>query len=473
MNKQLKIWSLVLSMLAVVAMNSCKDDPALPDNLVNFETTAVGFTGTETSIKITASRAVDTDTPITVSFVGTNAVYGTHFTTVPAATASQITLVIPANSTEATLAITKPAGIFLNGDESIDFTINTVTEPVLLGETSTVKVSFSAITSEGSTLTLQGKTDVSPYANSVYVDLSANQQILVDRKSWNLGFLSGTDFKVILNPGYQTTAAPLTKTDITTVTLADAETVLNLAHDAIITDPATNALADAWDGDLTKTTFATVSATDSENKVYLLSFEGNKTKDKWFKIKVTRDGTTGYKVQYARIGDTTIKSITVAKNSNYNLSFLSLETDKVVSVEPIKGNWDIEWSYSTVNSGLNTPYWGQDVILSNYLNGTESIEMVSTGADVSAASLAAATAYTNFSEANLTGLTFLKTRDAIGNKWRNTTGAPLGVKFDRFYVIKDSRGNYYKLKFISFGVPAGSGVRGNPVIEYKLVKKAS
>ena len=37
--------------------------------------------------------------------------------------------------------------------------------------------------SDGSTLTLEGKTVVSPYANIVYVDLSADKQTTVDRKT--------------------------------------------------------------------------------------------------------------------------------------------------------------------------------------------------------------------------------------------------------------------------------------------------
>ncbi|MFN3381839.1 MAG: HmuY family protein [Runella zeae] len=45
------------------------------------------------------------------------------------------------------------------------------------------------------------------------------------------------------------------------------------------------------------------------------------------------------------------------------------------------------------------------------------------------------------------------------------------MKTDRFYIIKDPNGNYYKLKFISFH-PSEGGTRGRPIIDYKLVKKA-
>jgi hypothetical protein len=86
--------------------------------------------------------------------------------------------------------------------------------------------------------------------------------------------------------------------------------------------------------------------------------------------------------------------------------------------------------------------------------------------------LTSATTYEAFGESNLTGQTFLKTRDAIGSKWRSTApGTTAGIRKDRFYVVKDPAGNYYKLRFISMGLASDGGERGKPVIEYALVKK--
>ncbi|MNX07165.1 hypothetical protein D3C86_368410 [compost metagenome] len=313
--------------------------------------------------------------------------------------------------------------------------------------------------SDGSTLTLSGKTAESNYTNIVYVDFSADKQTAVDRKSFNIGLTSDGKFRVVLNPSYQTTATATSKTDINAVTLADPGTAVNLNHD--ITDPLTVSLVDYWDGDITKTAFAEVSATESENKVYLLSYEGNKDKDKWFKLKVTRNGS-GYKIQYARLGETTIKTLDVAKSSDYNLVFVSLENNKIVQAEPVKASWDISWSYSTYNSGLGSPYWFQDYVATNNLG------------NVTAAKVATTTkAYAAFAEADVASLTFSATRDVIGSSWRTSpsqAGVGGSVKTDVFYVIKDSAGNVYKLKFNSY-ISADGGERGKPVIEYKLIKK--
>lgn len=314
--------------------------------------------------------------------------------------------------------------------------------------------------SDGSTLTLEGKTAESNYTNNVFVDFSANKQTKADRKSWNIAFTADAKFRVVLNASYQTTAVATDKTDINAVTLADPGTTVNLNHD--IMDPKTISLVDSWDGDITKTAFAEeISATDANNKVYLLSYEGNKDKDKWFKIKVTRSGA-GYKVQYARLGETAIKTLEVPKVGAYNLVFASLENSKVVNVEPEKNNWDISWSYSTYNSGLGSPYWVQDFVALNTLAGVSAVQ-VST----------ATKTYAAFGEADVAALIFSTAKDVMGTKWRSApsqAGVGGGVKTDVFYVVKDSSGNIYKLKFNSY-IAGDGGERGKPVIEYKLVKK--
>lgn len=313
--------------------------------------------------------------------------------------------------------------------------------------------------SDGSTLTLEGKNATSNYANVVFADLSADTQTPVDRKSWNLAFTSDSKFRVVLNAAYQTTATATSKTDINAVTMADRGTTVDLNHN--VEDPDTKVLVDDWEGDINKTVFAEVSATESQNKVYLISFESNKEPEKWFKVKVNRNGN-GYKVQYARLGETTIKTLDIIKDAKFNLAFASLENNKVVAVEPEKNNWDFAWSYTTYNSGLGSPYWFQDFIVLNNLAGVSAVQ-VST----------AIKTYADFGESDLSNLTFSTKKDVIGSKWRTSpsfTGAGGGVKTDIFYVIKDSNGNAYKLKFISY-ISGDGGERGRPVIEYKLVKK--
>ena len=225
-----------------------------------------------------------------------------------------------------------------------------------------------------------------------------------------------------------------------------------------ITDPATETLVDSWDGDLTKTVFDEVSSKPEENFVYLVAFEGsNNPADQWYKVKVDRSGGD-YKVQYARIGDTEIKTVTISKDSNFNFSFLSFEKGLVKDVEPKSKEWDIEYGYVTYNSGLNTPYWFRDFININSVGGTQAAEV-----------LTSTVSYENYKKSNVSSTEFSNKRDAIAGKWRVTSGQELGIKKDRFYVIKDSDGNVYKLKFVNMGIGNDGGERGKPIIEYELI----
>ena len=115
------------------------------------------------------------------------------------------------------------------------------------------------------------------------------------------------------------------------------------------------------------------------------------------------------------------------------------------------------WNYY-VGSTSGKPYFMQDMIMSNNVGGVETAEV-----------LTSTVSYENFKEANLDGITFSDSRNVIANNWRSTQPAT-GVKKDRFYIVKDPNGNYYKLKFNKMGLASDGGDRGRPEIEYALIK---
>ncbi|WP_316800301.1 HmuY family protein [Pedobacter frigidisoli] len=336
--------------------------------------------------------------------------------------------------------------------------------------------------SDGSTLTLNGLVGAelgSAAGNSVYVDFSTDKQTAVDRDSWDLGFYSGSDFKVILNSTNGASALAVNKTDINAVSIADFDAnLLKVGQGGgvltatgttpvVIDDPREASI-------INKPVIAAISATDLENKVYIINRKGGTntvlTNDELYKVRVIRKGTTGYTLQYAKVAATTYQTLDITKNTEANFQFASLVKGTAVTVEPAKASWDIVWGYSmywtstTSAAGVITqlPYAFSDLVFINNIGG------------VTAASIAVTTSltYASFSESNLTGITFSSARDVIGSNWRFTTGTAIGVNSNVFYLIKDGVGNVYKLKFVSF-ISNDGGTRGKPVIEYKLVKKGS
>ncbi|MES2418356.1 MAG: HmuY family protein [Bacteroidota bacterium] len=324
--------------------------------------------------------------------------------------------------------------------------------------------------SDGSTLTLNGLIATesgSNAGNSVYVDFSKEKQVSVDRSSWDLGFYAGADFKVILNSTKGASAVKIEKTDLNAVTEADLvpenlEVVLGNTDEAEfkkVDDPREANI-------LNKTAIAIVSSVDADNKVYLISIVGGShgtsiNVDNVYKIRVIRKAQ-GYTLQYAKLKETSFKTLDVTKDALLNFNFISLTQGKTVTVEPEKAEWDMVWTWSL--------YYGL-AGSSSYVYGYSDVVFINNISNVTAAQVSTTTkSYADFAEADLAGITFSSARDVIGSKWRNTTGSAVGVIPTVFYVVKDGSGNIYKLKFNSF-ISNDGGERGRPVIEYKLVKK--
>ncbi|MEI9918083.1 MAG: HmuY family protein [Bacteroidota bacterium] len=483
MNKFFKVSFLGLALSAVVLLSSCSDDPALPDNLANFQSDTQGLAASETdlTVNLTFVRAVDVAGNLVIDFTPTGVEYGTDFTTDPAAVNNSITIPVAAGATSASFKVTKTNTTGLQGDEKIVFTLQTVADGLLLGDKKTFTLSFSEIIASSATVNVDG--GGATYPNHVFIDFSGNRQTAVARNTWDLGFASaGDQFRVVLNSANNMLVRAIDKNDLTTVTAADttgfaAQLSVGAIFGIIATeDPSdypswlnqTTTWMDDPKGDLTKTAIASVSATDSENKVYIVN-RGNgpgSTALGWKKIRVIRNGAN-YTLQHADIGSSTFQTLTITKNSAARFQFASLASNSVVNVEPNVGDWDIEWTAFTnaIPTGGPTdpyiPYAYQDMIVSN-------VSTVST-----AQVLTSVSSYEAFNEASLASITLNNNNQIlIGSSWRSTgpPPAPIGQKTDRFYVVKDGAGNVYKVQFTALTT---NGERGKPQLKFDLVKKGS
>lgn len=330
--------------------------------------------------------------------------------------------------------------------------------------------------SDGSTLTLHGllgSESGTVAGNSVFVDLSNDKQTAVRRNSWVLGFNSGSEFRVRLNNTNGTSAIALIgKTDLNSVSTADFNPKkLEIQVGVFLKDdPTVFSNFDDVFGNLSKNIINNVSAVEAENPVYIIHPAGGSHStvldvEQMVKIRILRKGN-GYLLHYAKVNEKTFKSIEISKESLYNDSYLNFESGNaiVVQVEPEKAAWDFVWTWSVYYGGtMGTvdiyPYGFSDLVFLNSRNNTWA-------AAVSGSTIK----YADFGEKDLPAISFSQQWDVIGDDWRNTTGSAIGVKKDLYYIIKDSNGNIYKLKFISFHSNDG-GKRGEPVIEYKLIKK--
>jgi len=314
--------------------------------------------------------------------------------------------------------------------------------------------------------------------NQVYIDLSTESETVVRRDTWDLGFASSTN-RVILNGSIWMAAKQLETTNIDEVQQPDNDVAVGfgtLATLGYVDDP-TGVLSGNGGG--VGTSIAEISSNDEDNKVYLVNLgkvlvdDGNDTPGSpntgegsrgWKKIRITRSGDD-YVLQYADLDATTHKSVTISKNSDYNFTFFSFDTENVVNVQPQKNKWDLNFTVFTNYTPYGqifVTYTFSDFVTSNIHGNTRVYKVNSTEEERDAL-------YDSFTASSVEEAKFAESASeqrVIGASWRNAVTSVLENHV--FYVVKDADGNLYKLKFLA--LTNDNNVRGHSVFEYKLLK---
>ncbi|AUC22761.1 hypothetical protein BTO15_11975 [Polaribacter sejongensis] len=311
--------------------------------------------------------------------------------------------------------------------------------------------------------------------NQVYVDLSTNTTTVVKRDSWDLGFYSGSEFRVSLNGSISMATAALSTTNIDEVKSSDQEVIdlQPLVRTNTYTDESAP-FVDAPNGNILETAISEISDTDSENKVYLVnlgyevdttapatgSYSANGEARGWKKIRILKDGNN-YILQYADLDATTHKEITISKNEAYHFTFFSFNTENEVSVEPLKNEWDLNFTIFTNLIPTAGPYVYPDYVTNNTKSDAK-VYKLDTEVD--------AFTYDDFSITDVDATKFTTDQRSIGSSWRNGGGPSSlpSLKENVFYVVTDTDGNLYKLKFLALTNDAGE--RGYPEFVYSLLQ---
>jgi len=302
------------------------------------------------------------------------------------------------------------------------------------------------------------------YSKKVFIDLSENIQTAVDRTSWDLGFYTGAEFRVVLNASNGMMAKQIAKNDLNEVNASDtAGFSEQMSFNAF--SPDALPYIDYPDGDLNKTAIAEVSANAGDNKVYIINKGTGPGSPPvplgWKKVRIVRNASGGYTLQHADIDAATFSEVDVPKTEEHYFNYISFD-DGAVEPEPEKDKWDFAWTFFsnvTAFGAAEIPYTFQDFIVTNRNVQTAMVRD-------------SVIAYDAFAEADLGGLSYSSAQNSIGADWRSGGGPNTSpaIREDRYYVVKDANGNYYKVKFTSL---TRNGERGYPSFKFDLVKKAA
>ncbi len=472
---KLSFYALAGLMLFAVA---CSDDEPLPVLGVAFETTAVGIArdATSATINVSLSRAVSVASKLTITTIETGVTTGTDYSTSPTISGGSITLEIAAGEMTASFDVTRLANVIEAGSNVV-FTLSSISgdeHSEISGNTS-VTVTFDAISSPGSSFTAEIGGATEP--NQVYVDFSLNNQTIAERTSWDLGFYSGTEDKVVLNYSTYMMAQPLEKIDMNEVTASDT---IGMGSTMIIGTGGTHVFIDHPNRSLDELAIADISAIDGENPVYIVNRgvgpgQGNVDPGSvdvggaplgWKKIRILKSGND-YVIQHADIDATTFEEVTVSKSATDNFTYFSFENGADIEVEPAKEKWDIVFTVSSniINFGFGDGAYGfSDFVLSNRQGGTE-VAAVVLETDENGAIIDGQTGYDDFTADDLGSVTFSPDGHTIGSNWRSVFSRTAHAHV--YYIVKDEEGNTYKVQFL--GLMDEQGNRGNSSLKYELL----
>lgn len=326
--------------------------------------------------------------------------------------------------------------------------------------------------------------------NQVWIDLNETDPVtkgplqkLNRRTDWDLALYSGPEFKVVLNSSIMMAAAKIPNvTNLSQVTEATVSTLKNQVQVANF-NPANEVYIDDVKGNFPSgyTAIEEIKANDSENGVYLVNMgkeiytgsvpvgsvaTGGDSRG-WKKVQIVRSGE-GYKVKSADIDGNNYYEVTVTKNAAYNYIFISLKNKSEVSIQPEKKKWDLCFTVFTNTISGAGSYIYADFVTINNVGGTGAYEVIVP------AGTSGVEAYNNFKTSDINPSKFIyNDQRVIGSNWRNPVGTNgLEVYGDRFYIVKDPNGYYFKLRFtrLTKANTDDQGVkdeRGFPSFEYK------
>jgi hypothetical protein len=275
------------------------------------------------------------------------------------------------------------------------------------------------------------------YRWQVYFDLGTNREVgRCLKTSWDLAFETAPDcFHIFLNGSK---AMSVWNTGDTVFTL--------------LNDTAGFTAGKQFDAASGHTDSTAIGNWQVNSPVYLIDRGYNETGQHqgFRKLQILSVSASAYQLRFATLNGAA-QYFTVNKDSTYNFTFVSLQnTGESVVVEPPKASWDLVFTqYTHIFHQPPMPYLVTGC-LQNTWHTTAVLDTVSV--------------FENIGYNFATSRTLSPNRDVIGYSWKVFNGNQFTIVPQRNYIIRDSEGFFYKLRFTDFY--DDNGVKGNPKWEF-------
>lgn len=291
------------------------------------------------------------------------------------------------------------------------------------------------------------------YDNQVYVDFKTGAQKSAPYRSYDLAFeASENGFRIYLNTGKFMFVALTGDTNMVAAdsTGKDWRTETDQLYDD------STAFGDYRD-----------ASGVSKGETYIV--DRGRTEHfgsaRWRKFKVLAVTSNYYTIRYSNYNNTGVTDFTIPKDPEYSLMYFTFDNGgTMVDVAPKKTDWDVvftKYTYTYYSEPVNSPfrYYLVTGALLNKWSGcmNEQYRKDSTQLYVP---------FETFDASRLSDVNFNTLAAKIGFSWKDYDFT-LGYIIipDRFYLVRDTEGYVYKIRFYDFYDDQGN--KGTAKFEYK------
>jgi hypothetical protein len=269
---------------------------------------------------------------------------------------------------------------------------------------------------------------------------------------WDLGFESGSSGNhIILNTSKFMHAGNTGSSDFYAITSNICDTMIY----------------DDSDGDLNKTAIGKwADFSDPLNpvfpkNVYIVDLGTDNNGVPFGFRKITFDSLANniYSIHFSDLDGSDEHYYEVVTDTGKSFTLFSfMNGGSKVPVRPADSDWDLLFTqYSTIlydDNNIATPYLVRGVYIN--MNGTVAArDTINSFYDITAD--------------NIPDYTFSSAQDIIGYDWKDFEDDSYNINQNIFYIIRDQRGEYYKLKFTGFY--NNSGERGFPSFQCIMISE--
>lgn len=291
------------------------------------------------------------------------------------------------------------------------------------------------------------------YDNQVYVDFETGQTTSVPYRSYDLAFEASADgWRIYLNTGKFMFVANTLTSDMTAADTTGK--VWKTETDHLYND--STAFGSLLNGN-----------GQSLNEVFVI--DRGRTEHfgaaRWRKFQLVHVNALEFRIRYSMYNNTQTAEFTIPKNPAYSLMYFSFENGgQMADVAPEKNLWDVvftKYTHTYLNEPVNSPY-RYYLVAGALLNRWSDAENEVAKQD----STPGYRPFDLISSSDMVNFTFYKEAAKIGFEWKEYDfNLGYTIYTDRFYLLKDQSGYYYKIRFLDFYDENGN--KGTATYEYQ------